>query len=114
MLAYYPDRYSPLLVSFGSQGVTGTLLLELCTELGAVAELAPDNTGGNLELGAVAQWMRRHCLRPLWWDLHLASLLAHLLFFLSVLIIASISCCSFVVRFGFFSTSEEMVWEERL
>jgi len=50
-------------------------------ELGVVAELAPDNTGGNLELGAVAQWVRRHCLRPLWWDLHLASLLAHLLFF---------------------------------
>ena len=44
MLAYYPDRSSPLLVNFGSRGVTGAALFpEFPTELGADAGLAPDS-----------------------------------------------------------------------
>jgi len=56
MLVYYPDRSSPLLVNLGSRGVTGAeLLSELPTELGAVEELAPDSTGEDLDLDAVAR-----------------------------------------------------------
>ena len=61
---------SPL-VNFGSRRVTGVaaLLPELPTELDAVAELSPDNTGGDSELSAVARWdirnwVRRRCMRP--------------------------------------------------
>jgi len=48
VLAYYQDRSSPLLVTFGSRGVTAAALLpELPTEWGAVAELAPIAPVGN-------------------------------------------------------------------
>ena len=48
--------FSPLMKT-GSRGVTAAALLPaLPTELGAVAELAPDSTGGDLKLCAVARW----------------------------------------------------------
>ena len=62
---YYPDRSSPILVNFGSRGITVTALLPGCSRnWPAWYE--------HSELGAAA------LLKAVWWDLCLASLLAHL------------------------------------
>jgi len=73
MLAYYPDRSSPLLVKIGSQGVTGTALL---CGMYAATEPRRQTVGRSVwhwELQAAA------LLKSVWWGMHLANLLAHLL-----------------------------------
>jgi len=71
---YYPGRASPILVNFGSQGGTAVALLpgytHRCT--GATWRLQA-RLGGQSELGTAALH------KAVWWDLHFASLLRHLL-----------------------------------
>jgi len=77
MLAYYPDTSSPLLVKFGSRGVTGAALL--CGMYAATDAGLQDRMDGACG-GSV-----RHCelwaaalRKAVWWDMRLASLLMHL------------------------------------
>ena len=90
VLAYYPDRSSPLLMNFGSRGVTGVAALlpgwaANCQYLAEANDPCGSwwrgsvgiwnwmpGVGGQLELGAAA------LLKAVWWDLHLASLLMQL------------------------------------
>jgi len=65
MFDYYPDRSSPILVNFGSRGVTVAALLPGCSR-----NWPPWYE--HSKLGAAA------LLKAVWWDLVLASLLTHL------------------------------------
>jgi len=71
MLAYYPNRSSPLLVNIGSRGVTGAVALvprdESLRWKGCLRAWH-----GHWELGAAA------LLKAVWWGMRLASLLTHL------------------------------------
>ena len=72
---YYTNRSSPILVNFGSRGVTAAALLPGYTHqrTGAMQRL-PARLGGQSELGAAAS------TKAVWWDSHLASPLTQLLF----------------------------------
>jgi len=87
VLANYLDRSSPLLVNFGSRGVTGAAALRRSVPTGTVGRGAPSGpvnstgrygqasaatVGGHWQLGAVALF------KAVRWNLHLASLLTHL------------------------------------
>jgi len=77
VLAYYPDRSSPLLVKFGSLGVTVAALLSgMCASTDTILRDRMDGACGRLvgqsELQAVA------LLNAVWWGMHLVSLLTHL------------------------------------
>jgi len=83
---YHPDRSSPILVNFGSRGVTEAVLLPGCMRpLTGCRRLLPARLSGDSELGAMARSVRQLELGAValfkaeWRDLRLASLLAHLL-----------------------------------
>ena len=87
VLAYYPDRSSPLSVKSGSRGVTGRRHYVRDEPL-AAAGIQRQNTyhppaatvGGHSELGALA------LLKAVWWGTRLASLLMHLFVWLAYLL----------------------------
>jgi len=57
MFDYYPDSSSPILVNFGSRGVTAAALLPGCMRpLTGCRRRLPVRLGGDSELGAVARW----------------------------------------------------------
>jgi len=78
VLAYYPDRSSPLLVKIGSRGVTGAALL--CGMYAATEPTLRRQTIGR----SVRHWELQAAalLKSVWWGMHLASLLTHLFSFL--------------------------------
>jgi len=74
MLAYYPDRSSPVLVKFGLQGVTAVAFF-VAVRIGTrnhenpnrtCRGMGPDGLLCQLRRGSVAigNWGWRHCLRP--------------------------------------------------
>ena len=77
MLAYYPDRSSPLLVNLGWQGVTGAAAYVRAggRPTGPDGRATAARVGGHWQLEAAAS------RKAVWWDLRLASLLTHLLIF---------------------------------
>jgi len=82
MFDYYPDRPSPLLVNFGSRGVTAAALPPGWAS-GATRGGSQRRTMG---IRNWAPWLGRAfgillaaaLLKAVWWDLRLASLLTHL------------------------------------
>jgi len=70
MFDYCPFRSSPILVNFGSLGVTAAALFPGCMRASTGCRLRlPARLSRNSELGAVAlwgsqNWGRRRCLRP--------------------------------------------------
>jgi len=72
LLAYYPDRSSPMSVHFGSRGVTGVALSSgMYAATGCILwdrmDGACGGSVGQLELRVAA------LLKAVWWDLHLAK-----------------------------------------
>ena len=79
LFQYYPDRCSPLLMNFGSRGVTAAALLPGCSRnwppwQDDIITMNYVAWRGHSEMQAAAS------RKAVWWDLRLASLLTHLLF----------------------------------